>query len=118
MSLDVTVAPRSAAHAVTVIVKGKDERFWAGLYGSKVTDIALRVLHGGDDNNNNQQQQHVDRQGGGAEQQQRRPVQRPERTHVDQQQEPAVNPQVDWKKMLWELWPFLAVLLAFLWNHY
>eukprot|EP00537_Pseudo-nitzschia_pungens_P004863 CAMPEP_0172358842 /NCGR_PEP_ID=MMETSP1060-20121228/3120_1 /TAXON_ID=37318 /ORGANISM="Pseudo-nitzschia pungens, Strain cf. cingulata" /LENGTH=153 /DNA_ID=CAMNT_0013080229 /DNA_START=77 /DNA_END=538 /DNA_ORIENTATION=- len=29
---------------MTVVVSGKDDKFWAGPYGSKVTDICVRVL--------------------------------------------------------------------------
>lgn len=32
------------AHALVVVVHGKDERFWRGSFGSKVTDISVRIL--------------------------------------------------------------------------
>lgn len=37
-------APKSGAAYLVVAVRGKDERFWQGNFGSKVTDISVRVL--------------------------------------------------------------------------
>ena len=39
-----TIDPVDGAHEVTMIVCGKDARFWRGNYGSKVCHCSVRVL--------------------------------------------------------------------------
>jgi hypothetical protein len=39
-----TIDPVHGAHEVIMIVFGKDQRFWAGNYGSKVCHCSVRVL--------------------------------------------------------------------------
>jgi hypothetical protein len=39
-----TIDPVNGAHEVSMIVYGKDGRFWAGNFGSKVCHCSIRVL--------------------------------------------------------------------------
>eukprot|EP00984_Skeletonema_dohrnii_P028748 scaffold18842_cov78-Skeletonema_dohrnii-CCMP3373.AAC.1 len=39
-----TIDPVNGAHEVSMIVSGKDERFWSGNFGSKVCHCSVRVL--------------------------------------------------------------------------
>jgi len=39
-----TIDPVIGAHEVSMIVYGKDERFWSGNFGSKVCHCSVRVL--------------------------------------------------------------------------
>ena len=44
-----TIDPVNGAHEVIMIVNGKDQRFWAGNFGSKVCHCSIRVLCGQDE---------------------------------------------------------------------
>lgn len=44
-----TVEPTPGAHEVVLVIHGKDQRFWQGYYGSKVTDCRVRVLGDADE---------------------------------------------------------------------
>jgi hypothetical protein len=44
VELELPPVPASRARYVVVTVWGKDKRFWAGYYGSKVCDVQLRLL--------------------------------------------------------------------------
>ena len=39
-----TFEPTPGAHEALIVVYGKDVPFWAGYYGSKVTDCQVRIL--------------------------------------------------------------------------
>ena len=45
----VVFAAREGVRYVTIVVGGKDDRFWAGDYGAKVSECAVRVLGGAEE---------------------------------------------------------------------
>ena len=121
------IPPTDDAHAVMVVVKGKDERFWAGSFGSKVTDISVRILGSPEYlrdsvlllaqiQQRQSQTQHVtvDEH---RQQEQERQVTIPAAQTIEVGGEIIHGRTVfDWRKYLFELWPVVVVITLYLWK--